>query len=342
MKQRIEYIDLAKGICILLVVIDHTYLRHFFGNKPYPLYSAFIQMRMPLYFILSGLFFKDYAGGIAEFVLRKVNRILIPDYFFYFTLYGITGVVLSLTGYEMGRVCSAQWFLICLFEMNVVFVLLYTLTKRLFSRQLVRDVALAILVFCVGTIGYHVGMLPWYFGSVMTCLPFLWIGYLLNRRISFFQWNIKWWVALPLGMALIYGLNTIRAHEFFYRNFFDVPLPQVYATGTIGTLGVLLISRVLKHLPVISYIGRYSIIVLIMHQFWLSALTPLIRLMHLPTPWSGFVILASCIALCMGCCWVYIRYIPWFCAQKDLIPLRWLDKISCMLRRGHQNPPSEQ
>ena len=72
MKERIQYIDLAKGICILLVVVDHISNEGYFSAGDYPLNEIFEQMRMPLYFILSGLFFKDYTGGIKEFLLRKV------------------------------------------------------------------------------------------------------------------------------------------------------------------------------------------------------------------------------------------------------------------------------
>jgi fucose 4-O-acetylase-like acetyltransferase len=60
-KKRIEWIDLAKGICIFLVVANHI----FYYN------CVFLeQLRMPLYFVLSGLFFKNY-GGFCEFVLKK-------------------------------------------------------------------------------------------------------------------------------------------------------------------------------------------------------------------------------------------------------------------------------
>lgn len=54
-KQRIDFIDLAKGVCILLVVLGHI-------GIPISL-PGMNSMRMPLYFILSGLFFKDYGGG---------------------------------------------------------------------------------------------------------------------------------------------------------------------------------------------------------------------------------------------------------------------------------------
>ena len=73
-KKRIEFIDLAKGVCILLVIMMHTDV-----NVDFP---GLRGMRMPLYFILSGLFFKDY-GGFLNLLVKKANKILIPFLFFY-------------------------------------------------------------------------------------------------------------------------------------------------------------------------------------------------------------------------------------------------------------------
>lgn len=78
MQQRIEFIDLAKGICIILVVLLHIVPS---ANIPE---LRFI--RIPLYFILSGLFFKDY-GSFRNFLKKKVNNILIPFLFFYVVSY---------------------------------------------------------------------------------------------------------------------------------------------------------------------------------------------------------------------------------------------------------------
>ena len=73
-KNRIEFVDLAKGVCILLVVLGHVGIN---------LTTIGLEnLRMPLYFMLSGLFFKNYGGG-KYFFIKKVNKILIPFIFFY-------------------------------------------------------------------------------------------------------------------------------------------------------------------------------------------------------------------------------------------------------------------
>ena len=79
-KPRIEWIDTAKGICILLVVYSHVYM----GDHPALLHFQ-DYFRMPLYFLLSGLFFKTY-NNFHNFFIKKTNKLLIPFVFAYIFL----------------------------------------------------------------------------------------------------------------------------------------------------------------------------------------------------------------------------------------------------------------
>ena len=72
MNKRIVFVDLAKGICICLVVLLHVY-----GESAGSAFEIMNMFRMPLYFVLSGLFFKPYSGFIS-FTKKKVNKLLIP------------------------------------------------------------------------------------------------------------------------------------------------------------------------------------------------------------------------------------------------------------------------
>ena len=68
---RIAYIDLAKGFCIVLVVLFHA---KGVLNIHYASDTFLGSFRLPLYFFLSGLFFKDY-GGLSKFFIKKTNRL---------------------------------------------------------------------------------------------------------------------------------------------------------------------------------------------------------------------------------------------------------------------------
>lgn len=56
--RRIDFVDLTKGVCIILVVIAHV------GGafEQLDTNSMLSCFRMPLYFFISGVFFKSYEG----------------------------------------------------------------------------------------------------------------------------------------------------------------------------------------------------------------------------------------------------------------------------------------
>ena len=127
--KRIEYIDLAKGLCILLVVFHHMASYY---NWDYSLWVPIQSFRMPLYFLLSGLFFKEYRG-FFDFFKRKTNKLLIPFLFFYL----LTSVPLTMLvqqrnlwdaliafsiGWDFENGCI--WFLFSLFEINIIFYII--------------------------------------------------------------------------------------------------------------------------------------------------------------------------------------------------------------------------
>ena len=76
--RRIDFVDLTKGVCIILVVMAHV------GGafEQLDTNSMLSCFRMPLYFFISGVFFKSYEG-LFGFILRKINKLIIPFLFFY-------------------------------------------------------------------------------------------------------------------------------------------------------------------------------------------------------------------------------------------------------------------
>jgi fucose 4-O-acetylase-like acetyltransferase len=73
MSKRIEFLDAAKGIGILFVVLGHNPIK-----TDYPIvYQVVYSFHMPFFFLLSGMFFKtDY--GWLELARRRFNSLLKP------------------------------------------------------------------------------------------------------------------------------------------------------------------------------------------------------------------------------------------------------------------------
>lgn len=328
-KKRIEYIDLAKGICIILVVIHHVCQRFDVISSLEPL-STF---RMPLYFVLSGLFFKKY-NSFFSFLMRKVNKLLVPFFFFLITTSIVLPILLYRVGYNpepVGKnlawawftkgfiINGPIWFLLCLFFQNILF---YGVTYLIKSNSYL----LFMLLFCVGALGYYSQdifqfRLPLYIDTAMTALPFFGMGFVIKNRTDWLNRNISWAATLLVPIISIFIIFMFGRYEDFWSNRYETSLLLLYLYGIIGVLSILIISKKIKRLPVISYFGRYSIIILCCHFVILDFLCPFIISKNYSILMSviiTFIVLVLSFFILIPFC---RSYLPYFTAQKDLIIL---------------------
>lgn len=269
-KQRIDYIDLAKGILIIMVVFYHADSCGIAGK-----YINY--MFMPAFFLLAGLFFKDY-GGMRNTMLRKADKLLVPMLFFT-ALYVVLGCVLYFgthKSYLLGgvlygsahlRPIFAMWFLACLFSMNFLF---FVIRESFKNSQFLQ--ALAVVVLAGG--GYALSVysikLPLYLDTALTNLPFFYIGYMLRKTPLLYphRWDK---FCIPAALVLIALGVVIRnmvvgTPAYIYNEYPNGILPVVYVVSLLLILGMLLLCKAIKRLPLVSYMGRYSIIILGVHQ----------------------------------------------------------------------------
>lgn len=323
-KKRIEWIDLAKGFCILLVVFDHASIIY----DDYPLRLQLSAFRMPLYFILSGLFFKQYEN-LWGFMKRKVNKLLIP--FLFFLLF--TSILPFFITHHYFRwnyllnkgiivFNSPIWFLLCLFIDNVIFYLVQMLAEQLSAKHKT-VLVLAISAF-LGYLGLYLGIsgtrLYFYVGSALTALPFFAFGWWLYRHTRFLSAPLRLNRDLSIVLVAIVFLALFSVPVKWIDNKFGTDaLLALYPCGILGTMMVLLISKWLKHLPFVSQWGRYSIIILCTHY---PIVLGLIRVSsgHL---YSRFIQLLFVFCSTMLICHFLIpfmkKYMPHVTAQKDVI-----------------------
>lgn len=326
-KTRIEYIDLAKGMCIFLVVLFHLTSKL---HIQYPLNEYMILFRMPLYFFLSGCFFKPY-DGFFDFLKRKTNKLLIPFFFAYlFFSYLIPSLVYHVLGWNWGLLSLerlpiawlhtdypniAIWFLLCLFEMNIIFYVSYWISQKTKS-------PLAALVVCtiiMAYIGYELNMhsikLPCKLNKAFTAQPYFLVGYITLRHSNILKPN-KTDRFLPIIIVACFGL--LAMFKAFSE---ELGVFSPYLCGIFGTYGIILLAKLLKWLPSFSYFGRYSIMILISHIMVYLLYVTICRHFGLP---NG---ITFCITIVATWCSYYLiipflrRFMPYVTAQKDIIPV---------------------
>lgn len=338
MSQRIQYIDLAKGLCILLVVSYHVF--HYYNCLP-DFVRSLSCFRMPLYFFLSGLFFKEYEGFIG-FFLRKVNKLLIPFAFFYLvTSFALPNILHDFFGYTVlfkqslgisglwafitkERFANDPiWFLWVLFLVNIYFYVILLLAKKITNNPKKLPAIITVFCFSIGLIGSvilscRLNLLA-FLDSAMSALPFFAIGYLFNKYSDILVPN-KWDKYLPLVIIVCFTIIYFFGGHCSYRiNEFTINPFWQYACGIAGTLGIVFLAKIIQHLPFVTYWGRYSIMILVTHGMVMKIIGPLVLKAHFSMPWTIFIatiILMFSYQLLIP---LMLRFLPHVTAQKDVI-----------------------
>jgi fucose 4-O-acetylase-like acetyltransferase len=88
-----------------------------------------------------------------------------------------------------------------------------------------------------------------------------------------------------------------------------------------GTLGIIFTAKVIKHIPFVTYWGRYSIMILVTHSLILKVLSPPILNLHLPMELTVLLILFVLMFSYQLIIPLMKKYLPHVTAQKDVIPV---------------------
>lgn len=230
MNGRYDYIDIAKGIGILMVVWAHIMLT----GWTHQLIYAF---HMPLFFLLSGMLFKkEKYSSYVSFMIHRANRLFIP-YIIYSVLTWILWATFryvrhdEVDSYMMPLLQtviaqgsgayivhnSALWFIPCLFLVEILYFFISQLSKWL---SVLICFGCAASSFALGAFysDDYWFMLPWNADAALIALPFYCIGNLVareiglgkvasyfvgNKGVSIFVWMILgailYWSAMSFG-----------------------------------------------------------------------------------------------------------------------------------------------
>lgn len=289
MAKRIEYIDIARGIGILLVVMGHN---DFALVSPF-FYKVIYSFHMPLFFFLSG-YFLNPSAGFWTFLKKRFNSLLKPYFFTIFLIYffsisfgkmgfqtaiGRTIKALYGTGYYLDWV--QLWFLPHLFAVSVYAYVFYKVVGRINSRPvrwLILLLTLFIASFYLKTFypfplsvlgkNYELFGLPFSLDLILLSGFFFILGsetHRLNRDGVFSS------IILLLGT----GAALVLMNVFFpARIDLNIRLFESFIINTLeAVLGILFILALSRQIDLhaarlgslFKYFGKISLMILILH-----------------------------------------------------------------------------
>lgn len=279
-KNRIAFIDLAKGLCISIVMLFHIR-----GITPdsCPLSPVlFTACMLPPFYFLSGYFFREETT-MRQFFLKKANRLLVPFVFFYLTTAVLIPNILHyMFGMSFNTVVGwpslwafvwpgqypniPLWFLWCLFVMNMLFRSILALSRLLVARNWMGTTA----ILCVGCtfLGcYAKSTLDTDIANIFEALinlPFFVVGFLLGQKDFIARMDAACPAVKMVLIGIAFGFSLLSCLNVDDNKVWINTLIY-YVSGLAGTFLILSISSIIVKLPLISYLGKYSIITVLTH-----------------------------------------------------------------------------
>ncbi len=343
---RIEYLDIMKGIAMLIIITYHVYEG--------PMWLVYISngVCVPMFFFISGMFVNGSAAT-GTFALRRFNRLIVPMMFFSL-LYMAAAVVIpdfsvdvfKNAGNPVGRhqgliydlyTCIFNptnvplWFLPCLFisSMMLHVTLRHTRGRSPFIAPVV--IAAATVAGLYASSAYRT-MILHDFGHIMAnelvrflyrihiseamiMLPIMYCGYLasaagLHKRRPGRMLSV---CITAVALSLIIFM-PIPAEYSLYVHIWPA---YTWLITISGIAAAVVIGMHARRLPVIHYMGRYSLICLCLHYIIIDGVKPYIFMLDIP--FKGVIVLAVTLALTLLLIEPFRRYLAPFTGGADLI-----------------------
>jgi len=279
--RRIDYLDVAKGIGIILVVIFHVWRgiesAHLgLANIGWQATDYFVYLfHMPLFFFISGLFvLESLSRGKYAYIYDKVIYIYYP-----YMLWSIVSIIIAsgLSGsvnnpVNLGRILSVPlfpkfhfWFLFILF-------LYYMIIVFLSNRRALLAIAIVMALL------YESSVLQQYAGRQLHFFIFFVAGMLFAEHIGGFRYR-NW----PLALSFL----LLSAVIGFWLGL-DTQSAVLVPAGLAGTYLILAISRAVPEgglRRALGYIGKRSLAIYLLHIIAASGTRIILsKVWHGPSP----------------------------------------------------------
>lgn len=285
--ERIEHIDMAKAIGMILIIFSHIWIdSDVAASRVYTCFDSVINsFYVPLFFLLSGVF------DTNEWTLtRFVNRSLtLTKYIIIFSITGIVSVGLLYSKWDITSVFrgSLCWFLITLLWINVL-----NIPVRRYRYGWC-------LIACYIVAGYYItcnshSLL--YFGNALVCYPFFALGYIIRRAIIINKFKIHTLLVYWGGWFIIWFI--FYSPQNLSLNQITQPYMAFYSEAILGSLGIVELSKLITCRKLI-YFGKYSII-----PMWIQM--PVILVISLISIPDSVIIFLLTALMITSCCWIVI------------------------------------
>lgn len=278
-KERIEYLDVAKGIVMLLVILGHCFVFSIYGwgdNSIYlyknPMMNILKSIDMPVFIFISGIFSKKMLDT-KSYWIKKIKHLILPLFLIPLLLNLYYN---NINGLILGTTHAGYWFTWALFLMLIPFFIVRKISDNIISKyknyiELALFILSYILINKIYTISnqniigiFSLNYLSWLY-------PFLILGYLFSTNDS-----VKRFFTNELVICVSFIFYTLYMSTYF--NLEETQLIKNFPVEVSGVICVLSIAKYIesKHNKInefLSYIGKISLPIYFLHYIFLFNVT---------------------------------------------------------------------
>ena len=286
MGERIEWIDFAKGIGIICVILGHMAL------IPEKLKIVICSFHMPLFFFLAGLTFNAKKYDSLKLLIKdKIKKIVIQYilfaivYYFYDVLYlsknyisvsflikRFLGIIINIrnTTYAGGI-----WFLTCIFG---VYIILYCINK-VNQEKFWQKYIFAFMLFVIGYLFsfFKVHNLPWAIDVWFMASFFALMGVYMSDKVKKIPTKNKSYIFFTIILLIFMSIVSIFSYNYnkilidMYSKAYGNPILFLIQTF-LGIVGIIFLSKIFDKKNIISTIGKDSMYYYGMHNIIISTI----------------------------------------------------------------------
>ena len=290
MTKRIDHVDIAKGIGILLIVLGHNY-----GIKdtaPF-LFQVVFSFHVPLFFFLAGFVFHT-PSSFTKLLERKFHSLMLPFLFTNFLIFLANSLfskmdllvafkrMLKASLYAGGWYLewTPLWFLPHSFVIGVSAYLILKFVGNLYIRLIILAAGLAVsqpMLVYFWPFHLTISGTPYDFSGLPYSLDLIFIGcffFLLGREVKCLDYQ-KWIQNRFLLLASFFALLALNLFtdarlDLFLRTFDSLWINT--AEAILGIFFILALSIQIelwcpKLTAALAYLGRLSLYILIFHWY---------------------------------------------------------------------------
>lgn len=298
MSERLQYIDIAKGLLIILVVFHHVInVANGIGLATESLlwwqstYMFYICFFMQCFFVVTGMV-SNFDKPCSYYLQSNVKGLLYPFLFFsilqcfYRQCVGGDVFYMNQAGVSVLFIFESYWFLSALFIAKVIYYFIRKVSRQVWLRVLFTVLCLAVSVLLDESLGKDYANY-FHYRNALAMVPFLCLGELIK---PLFEKKNK---GLLIGVSLLYfifllsyrllGWPSLTPYSHMaYFDFSVLDIPRYLLFATTGSFFILTIAWFIRSNDLLSKLGTLSLLIYGFHAMVLSLIIRLFSLFWIP------------------------------------------------------------